>query len=63
MAAGLLFGSALGVAVAVVATALAAVVAFWLVRLTGGGLVERFADRGRRWCGRGGGSTAAACSP
>ncbi len=33
-------------AIAVVATALAAVVAFWLVRLTGGGLVERFADRG-----------------
>jgi len=45
VAAGLLFGSALGVAVAVVATALAAVVAFWLVRLTGGGVVERFADR------------------
>jgi uncharacterized membrane protein YdjX (TVP38/TMEM64 family) len=45
VAAGLLFGSALGVAVAVVATALGAVVAFWLVRLTGGGVVERFADR------------------
>ena len=36
----------LGVAIAVSATALSAVVAFWLVRLTGGGLVERFADRG-----------------
>ena len=35
-----------GVAIAVSATALAAVVAFWLVRLTGGALVERFADRG-----------------
>ena len=46
LAAGLLFGSVLGVAIAVSATALAAVVAFWLVRLTGGALVERFADRG-----------------
>jgi uncharacterized membrane protein YdjX (TVP38/TMEM64 family) len=46
VAAGLLFGSALGVAVAVTATALAAALAFWLVRLTGGALVERFADRG-----------------
>ena len=46
VAAGLLFGSVLGVAIAVVATALAAVVAFWLVRLTGGGFVDRFADRG-----------------
>ena len=33
-------------AIAVSATALSAVVAFWLVRLTGGALVERFADRG-----------------
>ena len=40
------FGSVLGVAIAVVATALAAVVAFWLVRLTGGGFMDRFADRG-----------------
>ena len=46
LAAGLLFGSVLGVAIAVSATALSAVVAFWLVRLTGGALVERFADRG-----------------
>ncbi len=46
MAAGLLFGSVLGVAIAVVATALAAVVAFWLVRVTGGGFMDRFADRG-----------------
>ena len=46
VAAGLLFGSVLGVAIAVVATALSAVVAFWLVRLTGGGFMERFADRG-----------------
>lgn len=45
VAAGLLFGSLTGVVLAVSATALAAVVAFWLVRLTGGGLVERFADR------------------
>jgi uncharacterized membrane protein YdjX (TVP38/TMEM64 family) len=40
VAAGLLFGSVLGVAI-VVATALSAVVAFWLVRLTGGGFMER----------------------
>jgi uncharacterized membrane protein YdjX (TVP38/TMEM64 family) len=46
VAAGLLFGSVLGVVVAVISTALAAVVAFWLVRLTGGGFMERFADRG-----------------
>jgi uncharacterized membrane protein YdjX (TVP38/TMEM64 family) len=46
LAAGLLFGSVTGVVLAVTATALAAVVAFWLVRLTGGGLVERYADRG-----------------
>jgi uncharacterized membrane protein YdjX (TVP38/TMEM64 family) len=46
VAAGLLFGSITGVLLAVTATALAAVVAFWLVRLTGGGLVERYADRG-----------------
>jgi uncharacterized membrane protein YdjX (TVP38/TMEM64 family) len=45
VAAGLLFGAATGVVLAVVATALAAVLAFWLVRLTGGALVERFADR------------------
>jgi uncharacterized membrane protein YdjX (TVP38/TMEM64 family) len=46
VAAGLLFGSVTGVVLAVTATALAAVVAFWLVRLTGGALVERYADRG-----------------
>jgi uncharacterized membrane protein YdjX (TVP38/TMEM64 family) len=46
VAAGLLFGATTGVVLAVVATALAAAVAFWLVRLTGGGLVERYADRG-----------------
>ena len=46
VAAGLLFGAATGVVLAVTATAAAAVLAFWLVRLTGGGLVERFADRG-----------------
>ncbi|MBL8927862.1 MAG: TVP38/TMEM64 family protein [Pseudonocardia sp.] len=46
VAAGLLFGSVLGVVIAVVATALAAAVAFWLVRVTGGGFMDRFADRG-----------------
>ena len=46
VAAGLLFGSVTGVVLAVVSTALAAVLAFWLVRLTGGVLVQRFADRG-----------------
>jgi len=46
VAAGLLFGAGTGVVLAVTATAVAAVVAFWLVRLTGGGLVERYADRG-----------------
>jgi uncharacterized membrane protein YdjX (TVP38/TMEM64 family) len=46
VAAGLLFGSVTGVVLAVTATALAAVVAFWLVRVTGGALVERYADRG-----------------
>jgi uncharacterized membrane protein YdjX (TVP38/TMEM64 family) len=45
LAAGLLFGSATGVVLAVTATALAAVVAFWLVRLTGATFVERYADR------------------
>lgn len=46
LAAGVLFGAATGVVLAVVATALGAVVAFWLVRLTGGALVARYADRG-----------------
>jgi uncharacterized membrane protein YdjX (TVP38/TMEM64 family) len=45
LAAGLLFGSVTGVVLAVTATTLAAVAAFWLVRLTGGGLVDRYADR------------------
>ena len=45
LAAGLLFGSATGAVLAVTATALTAAVAFWLVRLTGGGLVERYAAR------------------
>lgn len=53
VASGLLFGAATGVVLAVTATALAAVVAFWLVRLTGGGWVERYADRGPvRWTRR-----------
>lgn len=46
VAAGLLFGAVTGVLLAVTATALAAVLVFWLVRLTGGALIERFADRG-----------------
>jgi uncharacterized membrane protein YdjX (TVP38/TMEM64 family) len=45
LAAGLLFGSTTGLVLAVVATTLSAVVTFWLVRITGGGLVERYADR------------------
>jgi uncharacterized membrane protein YdjX (TVP38/TMEM64 family) len=45
LAAGLLFGSATGSVLAVVATTLAAVAAFALVRLTGGGIVERYAER------------------
>jgi uncharacterized membrane protein YdjX (TVP38/TMEM64 family) len=45
LAAGLLFGSGTGVVLAVVATTVAAVGAFALVRLTGGSLVERYADR------------------
>lgn len=44
VAAGLLFGTVTGVVLAVVATALASVLAFWLVRLTGGALVQRYAD-------------------
>jgi uncharacterized membrane protein YdjX (TVP38/TMEM64 family) len=53
LAAGLLFGSLTGVLLAVTATALAAAVAFWLVRLTGGALVERYAHRGPvRWTRR-----------
>jgi uncharacterized membrane protein YdjX (TVP38/TMEM64 family) len=46
VAAGLLFGAVTGVVLAVAATALAAAAAFWLVRVTGGRVVERYADRG-----------------
>lgn len=48
VAAGVLFGSVTGLALAVVGTTLAAVVAFWLVRLVGGAFVERHAPR-RAW--------------
>jgi uncharacterized membrane protein YdjX (TVP38/TMEM64 family) len=46
VAAGLLFGTATGVVLALAGMALAAVVTFWLVRWTGGAVVARFADRG-----------------
>jgi uncharacterized membrane protein YdjX (TVP38/TMEM64 family) len=42
VAAGALFGSALGLVVTVAATTLAAVLAYFLVRATGRGLVERY---------------------
>jgi uncharacterized membrane protein YdjX (TVP38/TMEM64 family) len=45
VAAGVLFGSPTGLLLALAATTLAAVVAFWLVRLAAGRLVERHADR------------------
>jgi Uncharacterized conserved protein len=45
VAAGVLFGSLTGVLLAVTGTALAAVAAFWLVRLVGGQLVERHTHR------------------
>ncbi|WP_300011316.1 TVP38/TMEM64 family protein [Pseudonocardia sp.] len=45
VAAGVLFGSVTGVLLAVAGTMLAAVAAFGLVRLVGGALVERHADR------------------
>lgn len=45
LAAGLLFGSGTGSVLAVVATTLAAVAAFGLVRVTGGGIVQRYAHR------------------
>jgi uncharacterized membrane protein YdjX (TVP38/TMEM64 family) len=45
LAAGLLFGSGTGSVLALVATTLAAVAAFGLVRVTGGGVVERYAER------------------
>nr|WP_239028919.1 VTT domain-containing protein [Pseudonocardia acidicola] len=43
LAAGLLFGSLLGLALTLLATTLAAAFAFWLVRMTGGRLVRRYA--------------------
>jgi uncharacterized membrane protein YdjX (TVP38/TMEM64 family) len=45
VAAGVLFGSVTGALLAVTGTAIAAVAAFWLVRLVGGPLVERHAHR------------------
>jgi uncharacterized membrane protein YdjX (TVP38/TMEM64 family) len=45
VAAGVLFGSVLGLLLTVVGTTLAAVLAFWLVRLVGGQLAERHAHR------------------
>lgn len=45
VAAGVLFGSALGVLIAVLATVGAAVVAFWLVRLGTARLAARYAER------------------
>ncbi len=45
VAAGVLFGAVTGLLLAVVGTALAAVAAFWLVRMLGAGFVERHADR------------------
>lgn len=43
LAAGLLFGAVAGLALTLLASTLAAVLAFWLVRLTGGRLVRRYA--------------------
>jgi uncharacterized membrane protein YdjX (TVP38/TMEM64 family) len=45
VAAGVLFGSVTGVLLAVAGTTVAAVAAFWLVRLVGAPLVERHAHR------------------
>lgn len=45
VAAGVLFGSVMGVLLTITGTAVAAVVAFWLVRLIGGRLVERHFHR------------------
>jgi len=47
VSAGVLFGAVVGTALAIVATALAAVVAFALVRLTGGGIIGRWAEHPR----------------
>lgn len=53
VAAGVLFGSVVGVLLAVAGTTLAAVLAFWLVRLVGGGFVQRHAHRpGVAWVRR-----------
>ncbi len=46
LSAGLLFGSVVGLALTLLATVLAALLAFWLVRVTGGRLVERYARGG-----------------
>lgn len=46
VAAGVLFGSVLGVLLAVTGTTLAAMAAFWLVRAVGGSFVARHAHRG-----------------
>jgi uncharacterized membrane protein YdjX (TVP38/TMEM64 family) len=46
VAAGVLFGSVVGVALAVAGTTLAATAAFWLVRTVGSGFVDRHAHRG-----------------
>ncbi|MHA6796356.1 TVP38/TMEM64 family protein [Pseudonocardia bannensis] len=46
LSAGLLFGSAVGLVLTLLATVLAALLAFWLVRVTGGRLVERYARGG-----------------
>jgi uncharacterized membrane protein YdjX (TVP38/TMEM64 family) len=45
VAAGVLFGSVVGVLLAVAGTTLAAMAAFWLVRAVGGGFVARHAHR------------------
>ena len=47
VSAGVLFGAVTGTAVTLFATALAAVVAFGLVRLTGGGIIARYAEHPR----------------
>lgn len=53
VAAGLLFGSVTGLALTLLATALAAALAFWLVRATGGRLVRRYVHGGTaRWVRR-----------
>ncbi|MDT7703470.1 MAG: hypothetical protein QOJ30_5795 [Pseudonocardiales bacterium] len=50
LAAGLLFGSALGIVLTLAGTTLAALLAFVLVRMTGGRLVERYArGSAARW--------------